>query len=70
MISSFFKPGKKNKKFNYTPRYYNPKEDERRRKRMKFRRVRRSRRSQPIMVLAFAIALFFVIWLIMKLNQV
>lgn len=70
MISSFFKPGKKNKKFKYKPRYYNPKEDERRRKRMKFKRGRRSRRSQPMMVLAFAIALFFVLWLIMKLNQV
>ena len=69
MISSFFKQKRKHKRFNYEPRFYDPKEDERRRKRLKFDRLGRRKRAQPMMVLAFAIALFFVLWLVYELAQ-
>jgi len=69
MIGSLFK-SRKNKKFNYQPRYYNPKEEERRRRRLNFKRISKRKKSQPMMVFALAVALFFILWLISQLSQI
>ena len=69
MLGSFFKHRGKYKRFEYTPRYYDPTKEERRKRRIKFRRVTTKRKDrQPLMVFVFAAALFFVVWMILKLG--
>jgi hypothetical protein len=59
-----FRP--KHKKFNYEYRYYDPKEDERKKRRIEIERpYKRNHQKRSVILLALGIA--FVIWLIVWL---
>lgn len=54
----------KPKKFDMPLRYYNPEEENKRRQRIRFKSKTRRKDSQGFRVLAYAIGLCFVIWVI------
>lgn len=64
MIRPMFGSGSKPRKFDMPLRYYDPKEDEKRRKRMRFKSNRSRHRAQNIRILIYAIGLGLVVWLI------
>jgi len=57
----------KHRKFDYTPRIYNPEKDERARPRIEFRRMHSRRKSRSFIWLLFL--LFFVVYLIILLSR-
>ncbi|MDX1638236.1 MAG: hypothetical protein R3281_09715 [Balneolaceae bacterium] len=66
MIKSMFGHRPSPKKFNYEFRYYDPKEDERKKRRIKIKRPRR-KSHQGRSVLLYALGLALVVWIIAAL---
>ena len=64
-----FLPGRRvrNKKFDYEPRYYNPKKDEKLKKRMRFQAFNRRRRS-PMGIIYFIILCAMAIYVYQQLG--
>ncbi len=63
MLSPMFGHRPKYKKFDYKFRYYDPKEDERRKRRIRIKRPHK-KSNQTRSVLLLALGLAFVIWII------
>lgn len=53
-----FRPGKKPRKFDYEPRFYDPSKDEDLKRRMRVQRKSRSRRSPTSLLYLLALLLF------------
>lgn len=64
MIRPMFGVTAKPKKFNLPLRYYDPKEDQKRRERIRFKSDKNRHRSQNIRVVIYALGLAMVIWAI------
>lgn len=64
-----FLPGRgvRNRKFDYEPRYYNPKKDEKLKKRMRIQAVNRRRRS-PLGIVYFILLFAMAIYVYQKLG--
>ena len=63
MLKSMFGHRPNPKKFDYQFRYYDPKEDERRKRRIKIERPHK-KHHQGRSVMLYALGLAFVVWLI------
>ena len=63
MIKPMFGYRPKSKEFNYQPRYYDPKKEERNRRRIRFTR-KRAKDRQTLRVLVYAAILAFIVWII------
>jgi len=63
MIKPMFGHRAKYKKFDYPFRYYDPKEDERRKRRIKIEPVNRRRDNQLRRIILYTGLLAFVIWI-------
>ena len=66
MLKSMFGHRPKNKKFEYQFRYYDPKKEERKRRRIKIERPHK-KHHQGRSVLLYALILSFIVWLISAL---
>lgn len=64
MIRPMFGHRAKPKKFDIPLRYYDPKEDEKRKQRIRIKTTRRRHRSQNIRVVIYALGLALIIWII------
>jgi hypothetical protein len=64
MISPIFGKRPKHKEFDYPFRYYDPKEDERRKQRLKIERTYKKKSHQMRSVILLALGLAFIIWVI------
>ena len=67
MITPMFGNRRKPKKFDYPYRYYDPKEEERRKRRIKIKRPHK-KHHQGRSILVYVVALAFVVWLIYSLG--
>jgi hypothetical protein len=68
MLKSFFGHRGRYKRFDYEPRYYDPKKEKSRRQRIKFdsrSRARRAKQTQRIIFYAVGLAIIF--WVIISL---
>jgi hypothetical protein len=66
-MKPFFGYQHKPKKFNYPFRYYDPKEDERKKRHIEIKRPSMKKNHQSRSVILLALGLAFVIWLIVWL---
>ncbi|MBN2731514.1 MAG: hypothetical protein JXR26_03695 [Balneolaceae bacterium] len=67
MITPMFGNRRKPKKFDYPFRHYDPKEDERKKRRIRIKRPHK-KHHQGRSILLYAICLAFVVWLIYSLT--
>ncbi|MGM0589327.1 MAG: hypothetical protein ACQETE_12975 [Bacteroidota bacterium] len=68
MLKSFFGHRGRYKKFNYKPRYYDPKKDKSKRERIKFESQNRARRAkQTQRIIFYAVGLGIIFWVILYL---
>ena len=64
MLKPMFGYRAKYRKFDYPFRYYDPKEDERKKRRIKFKPIVRRQPKQLQKVISLAALLFMVVWII------
>lgn len=71
MFSPMFGHRPKPKEFDYEFRYYDPKEDERRKRRLKFKETPKKKKGHQTRSVAFlAVGIALVLWIMVNLDQI